>query len=62
MPDKVRIWKRRSIEKPVFEMVVIIYPNEKCYKNRTGKKDGLVNLTVIRLYEANDFLHFRTAK
>ena len=62
MPQEISIRQGGTIEKPVFEVVVIINPNEKCYKNRAGKKDSLVNLSVIRFYEADDFLHFRAAK
>jgi hypothetical protein len=62
MPQEISIGQGRTIEKPVFEVVVIINPDEKCYKNRAGKKDSLVNLTVISFYEADDFLHFRLAK
>jgi len=62
MPREICKWEGGTIEKPVFEMVVIINPDEKCCKNRAAKKDGLVNLTVIRFYEADDFLHVKTAK
>jgi hypothetical protein len=62
MSHEIGIRQGGSIKKPVFEMVVIIDPNEKCYKNGGGKKDRLVNLTVIGFYEADDFLHFRVAK
>lgn len=62
MSHEIGIRQGGTIKKTVFEMVVIINPDKKCYENRAEKKDRFINLTVIRFYKANDFVHFREAK
>jgi hypothetical protein len=62
MSQEIRIGKPGAVDEPVFQLILIIKPNEDRYKKRAGHQGRLIYLTVIRLYETNDFLHFRAAK
>jgi hypothetical protein len=62
MSQEIGIGKPGTVDEPVFQLMVIINPNEDRYKKRTGQQGRFIYFPIVRLYKTNDFLHFRGAK
>ena len=50
------------IDEPVFELMLVIQPDQNSDENRAKGKNKFIYLVIIRFYKTNDLLHFGRAK